>query len=185
MASFEFLAIIFTGLGLTASIVYYANILRNANENQRIQQETRNAQFFMQFVKEIHSPDFLSFWVQMLRWEWEDFEDFERKYGSVDNPEDFAKRYSFWSIMNDLGWLVEKGMVGIDDANAIVGQSLFWTWTKFESIIHEHRKIYNMPDAFMYWENLYHKAEEYRKQKGILMEVPEYFDDYLSTLSNR
>ena len=35
MASFEFLAIILTGLGLTASIVYYSTILRNANRGRR------------------------------------------------------------------------------------------------------------------------------------------------------
>jgi hypothetical protein len=44
MASFEFLAIILTGLGLTASIVYNAINLRNANKTQKQALETRKAQ---------------------------------------------------------------------------------------------------------------------------------------------
>jgi len=43
MASFEFIALILTGLGLTASIVYYANVLSNANKTQQLQLETRQA----------------------------------------------------------------------------------------------------------------------------------------------
>ena len=37
MASLEFVALILTGLGLTASIVYYANILNNANKTRELQ----------------------------------------------------------------------------------------------------------------------------------------------------
>jgi len=41
MASFEFLVIILTGLGLTASIIYYAMVLRNANKSQQIRERDR------------------------------------------------------------------------------------------------------------------------------------------------
>ncbi len=37
MASFEFLAVIVSLLGLSASITYYASILRNANKTRRTQ----------------------------------------------------------------------------------------------------------------------------------------------------
>ena len=36
MVSLEVLALVLTGLGLTASIVYYANILLNANKTQKL-----------------------------------------------------------------------------------------------------------------------------------------------------
>ena len=181
----ETLPLVITGLSLAASIIYYANILRNASKNQKIQQETRNAQFYMQFVKEMITPEFTEFWIEMLQWEWDDYDDFERKYGSVKSPLLFGKRYNVWKMFDVLGWLVEKGMVGIEDANALMSQSLLWSWTKFEPIIYEWRRIYMMPDAFVYWERLNHKVVEYRKEQGILMEIPEYLDDYLSTQTNR
>ena len=43
MVSLEVLALVLTGLGLTASIVYYANILLNANKTQKLQLETIHA----------------------------------------------------------------------------------------------------------------------------------------------
>ena len=177
----EYLPLVLTGIGLTASIVYYANILRNANKTQEMQLETRNAKFFMQFVMEMSSSEFLNFWIIMLQWEWTDYDDFERKYGSVNQPELFGPRYHVWKMFDVLGWLVESGVVGIEDVNALMSQSLLWSWTKFESIIREWRRLYNMPDAFIYWERLNQKVLEYRREQGILMKVPEYLDDYLAT----
>ena len=182
MIQIEYLPLVLTGLSITASIIYYASILRNANKNQKIQQETRNAQIFMQFIDKLHNPELLSNWIKLMRWEWKDLEDFERKYGSVDHPDLFGIRYSFWATLNDLGWLVEKEIVGVEDVNTIVGPVLIWTWDKFEDIILEHRRVYNFPDQYLYWERLNHKVMEYRKQANIQSDVPEYMDDYLSTI---
>jgi hypothetical protein len=176
------LSVIFAGLSIAASIVYYASVLRNANESQKIQQDTRNAQIFMQFVDKIHNPDLLSTYVRMLRWEWEDFEDFERKYGSVDHPDLFGERHSFWSLLNDIGWLVEKGIVEVEDVNTLVGPVLIWTWAKFEDLILEQRRVYNYPDQYLYWERLYNSLLEYRRKETKNIEIPEYFDDYLSSI---
>jgi len=52
MAWPEFLAIILTGLGLTASITYYAMVLRNANK-------TRQTQLFMNLFTQLRSKDFV------------------------------------------------------------------------------------------------------------------------------
>ena len=58
--------------------------------------------------------------------EWKDLEDFERKYCSVDNPKLFGEMYSCWDTYNNLGWLVERGVVQVEEVNAIVGPILFW-----------------------------------------------------------
>jgi hypothetical protein len=119
-----------------------------------------------------------------MKWEWDNLEDFERKYGSVDHPELFGERYSFWSMFNDLGWLYEKGIVAIEDVNTLVGPVLSWTWDKFQPIIKEHRRVYNYPDQHIHWENLYNKIMEYRKQANLSTKTPDNYDDYLSTLNN-
>jgi hypothetical protein len=185
MITIEQVVFVIPILALTASILYYALNLRNSNKAQKLQQGTRNAQFFMQFVNKIHSPEFLSFWVIMIKWEWDDLEDFEHKYGSVEHPDLFGERYSFWSTFNDLGWLVEKGIVEVEDVNALVGPVLFWMWDKFKPVIVEHRRVYNFPDQYIYWESLYNKLVEYRKQAGLTTDIPEYYDDYISTLPYR
>jgi len=59
MASFEFLAIILTGLGLTVSILYYTFTLQNANKTQKLQLETRQTQVFMDLYKTMASKEFM------------------------------------------------------------------------------------------------------------------------------
>ena len=53
----ESLPLVLTGLGLTASIVYYENILNNANKTQQMQLETRQIQIFMRVIDRIWDAD--------------------------------------------------------------------------------------------------------------------------------
>jgi hypothetical protein len=78
--------------------------------------------------------------------------------------------------------MVEKGIVQIEDVNALIGQFAIWTWIKFEEIILEHRRVYNLPDELFYWEKLVEKMMDYRKKSGVLVQNPEYFAKYLSSI---
>ena len=54
----EYLPIVLTGIGLTASILYYSINLRNANQTQQMQLETRQLQLFMNINESRGSPEF-------------------------------------------------------------------------------------------------------------------------------
>ena len=83
MASFEFLAIILTGIGLMVSITYYAMVLRNHNQ-------TRQAQLFMQVHSQWKDRNFIKgFYDALNNWEWDSVEDFWSKYGQDVNEEAF------------------------------------------------------------------------------------------------
>lgn len=182
MISIEQVIYILPVLALTVSILYYAMVLRNSNKAQQMHQDTRNAQFFMQFANAFHTASRLNYWIQIMDWEWDDYTDFERKYGSENHPEMFGDRYAYWVSLNDLGYMVEKGIVQIEDVNALIGQFAIWTWVKFEEIILEHRRVYNLPDELSYWEKLVEKMMDYRKKSGVLEQNPEYFAKYLSSI---
>ena len=47
MVSLEIIALVLTGLSITVSIIYYANVLSNANKTQQLTLENRNAQLLM------------------------------------------------------------------------------------------------------------------------------------------
>jgi len=68
MTSFEFLAIILTGLGLTASIVYYANVLSNANK-------TRKAQLFLSIYTITLQEEMNKKWYDAMEMSLKDFPD--------------------------------------------------------------------------------------------------------------
>ena len=77
MASFEFLAIIISVLGLAASIVYYANILNNANQTQKMQLETRQAQLFIQICNQtLNNPAFMKGYYVIMDSNWENFNEY-------------------------------------------------------------------------------------------------------------
>lgn len=79
MASFEFLAIILTGLGLIISLVYYENVLRNQNI-------TRQAQLYMQLFLSITSEEFMKRSIDLLVWDFRDYDEFKEKYFEAPHP---------------------------------------------------------------------------------------------------
>ena len=117
MASFELLAIILTGLGLTVSILYYTTILRNANKTRELQlqaqehaTETRQAQLFMQ-IRGNYDMDMIRIRYELQNWEWDDYEDFMSKYGPDTNLESWSKLISVGQYFEDIGVLVKRGLI--------------------------------------------------------------------------
>jgi len=110
----ETLAFILTGLGLTASIIYYANILNNANKN-------RELQIFMDIFKSISTEENQRTWAELLNTEFTDYEDYMAKYDSSINPEHYGKRGSVWWNYNAIGFLLKKGHISIDVVLDLIG----------------------------------------------------------------
>ncbi len=84
----ETLAFVLTGLGLTASLVYYSNILSNANKTRELQLkaqnltlETRQGQLLSTFLTSMISKEALDFHVDhILAAKWSSYDEWEKKY---------------------------------------------------------------------------------------------------------
>ena len=87
----EYLPIVLTGIGLSASILYYTIILRNANKTQQMQLETRQVQLFMTISDTKLSPEFqkLIYRVTFID-EWNDLDDYFREYGPKNNLDGYS-----------------------------------------------------------------------------------------------
>ena len=159
MASFEFLAVILTGLGLTASIVYYANILNNANKTQQLALETRQTQLFMQIL--FHDRDKFARNYSKLIWEyqWNDFDDFWEKYGPETNMDEWEHIFSSWGYFQNVGILVQDGLVPIDFVEKGIGSFVINSWEKYEPIIVEARKRWGAPNLLEPFEYLKNKIQ--------------------------
>ena len=183
MVSFEFIALILTGLGLTASIVYYANVLSNSNKTQQMQLETRRMQIIMDVDQELKSYETYNKIIEIINMEWNNYDDFEKKYGSDNNPENFAKRYSVLWRLNSIGILVRDGFIDAETVYDLLGEfSTIWVWRKFEPIIRETRVRYNVPLALNDFEFLYNELILVREQKGIRVPVTETFAKYVADI---
>ena len=76
MVSLEVVAILLSGISISASLFYYSSVLQNANKTQKQQLKTRQAQLFMQFADKFSSKEGLEYlrvlgkatWVSHEEW---------------------------------------------------------------------------------------------------------------------
>ena len=160
MVSFEFIGLVLTGLSISASILYYANVLRN-------QTRTRNAQLFMNLYQTIISEDFNQRFIEMLGAEWKDYEDYLAKYGPIDNPNVAARRFSTWQVYNGIGFLLMEKYVELGKVEQLFGgHGPSMLWNKWEPIILDLRSRLESPSYMLGFEYLANSIEESRKKQG-------------------
>ncbi len=164
MASFEFLAIILTGLGFTASMFYYASILRNANKTRELQlqaqeqaTETRKIAVYNNYVDKITTKDYITSYLNLMyNQEWDSFDDWWEKYGAK-NPSaynDFI--YVMWWFQN-IGMLFDQGVIEIEMLYFDRGFALIRMWKRLEEIVKGYRDQIDNQYAFYHVELLYHE----------------------------
>ena len=173
MASFEFLAVILTGLGLTVSIVYYASILKNSNKTRELQlraqehaKETRKIQLLHEINESVSEGDSHLNWVDMLDMKWDNYEDFISKYGRENNPDLYHGRLRIWRRMNFSGLLIRDGLIDTSTYVQYIGDNPPIIWSKFKDIIEELRVQVDNPELYVGIEILAKEIEKYRARKG-------------------
>jgi hypothetical protein len=147
-------------LGVCVAAIYYVVILRE-------QRQTRQFQLLMQIrqydMTKEGQLDLLE-WNQM---EWSDYDDFEKKYGSDVNPNNYAMRMLQVTYFRTLGILVKNGMISRELAYEYVGDGVIYQWNKYRDIVLTQRKLYNMPMANIHWEHLYDEMVKIAKEGGV------------------
>jgi hypothetical protein len=130
------LSIIFAGLSIAASIVYYASVLRNANK-------TSKTQLFMQIYEQINSEESNKTFMDLMYLDIEDNEEYLRRYDSSVDSAHFGKRATLFYNFNAT-----------------------MMWEKWEHIIRETRARENLPDLWEGFEYLHNEMKKYRTMKG-------------------
>jgi len=182
------MSIVFTGISVSLAAFYYIMTLRNTQKNQELARktqehalETRRTQLLMQIYQELSSEDSMRRFADVMNMEWEDYDDFERKYGSDDHPEQFAKRLSVWRTFQGIGLLLRDGLVDAEGLYDLIGSAVFFMWVKWESIFKEFRVRYTLPDDYELFENLYLELMKVRRRRGISEDPPETGLKYIPT----
>ena len=165
---------IVTIVGVIAGLSYYVMTVRNQNKARQIQLIAQLADSTSAEAQKRAYP--------LLSYQWEDYDDFERKYGSDVDLEGYAVRYGVWSMMNRTGFLLKEGLISMDMLVGSLGGQLgaMWQWRKFEPIIRKQREIYKMPLLFQWWEYLAGEFERYYEERGYTDLMPENLGTYVS-----
>ena len=160
-------------IGVCVAAVYYVM-------NLRVTLETRRLGLLDSITTKIVNRDGFRDYFELLRSEWSDYEDFERKYGSENNVDGAGKRYAAWNSFNSVGAMLRKGILNAEDLhNTGVGGAAPFLWGKYKPIIEEVRRRY-MGDGFMRdFEYLAGAMVRVTKQKDPSFRFPETLDRYV------
>jgi hypothetical protein len=111
--------------------------------------------------------------------EWEDYDDFQRKYGSDNNTDNFAMRMASWNRYNTQGMMLMNGFVNADLLFGGGRAAPMYHWKKFGEIILELRKRYSMPLYGVGFEYLATENKKYLEAKGYTIEIPDTFFEHV------
>ena len=156
----DYLPLVLTGLGLTASIFYYSLQLRN-------QTKTRHTQLIFSVQGNRSNKDGLLRYLNTLDITWKDYEDFHRKYWLKTDVDQLAEWYSFLTQFNDFGYMLKLGITDIETMYQINYPSIVFLWEKFKPIIVERRRRDEYSQIEMQWfQYLAEELVKYAESKG-------------------
>jgi len=158
MASLEIIALVLTGLGLTASITYYASVLRNQNI-------TREAQLYMQLFQKDTSTDFQKIVYNLSKLDTSNPEELDEHFSK--DQELAAELRSFMFHLDGIGNMIRGGLITVERASRIgAGVGPIEFWFHLEPWILHYRETRNIPDYMSGFEFYAGELVKYRENKG-------------------
>jgi len=166
MVDYGTISIVLTGIGLIVAITYYTLTLRNTSK-------ARQRELILQRFQG-YDLEYMEAFVDVENiTDWEDVDEFLKKYGPESNPEAFSKYLYAMSIYNLAGVFLKEKIADADlifqlyQPNTVIGM-----WEKFEPITRYFRERRRYPDYREPFEFLYNEA------KKRYPEIQESFNDF-------
>ncbi len=122
-------------VALIVGIAYYLFIMRNSQRNQQHQLETRRAQLYMTLFNTINNQDIFRLWYEIREYQFADYDEFMDKYGPESNPDAYNKMVKILWLFTEMGTLVHRGYITIDDVSHLVSNNPILAWEKYGPII--------------------------------------------------
>ena len=162
-----------TLISVPVGVFYYILSLRN-------QDRARQVQTFLSIYSTISTPEHLDKINKLTEMEWDDYHDFEMKYGSDVNPENRTLRYSTWYLYDGIGFILKKGWIDRDVMFALLNTaSVHWLWDRQAPLIKEIRRRYNLPNLAIHFEYLVEEHKKLLLERGQSPEPPENYGSYI------
>jgi hypothetical protein len=130
-----------------------------------MQLETRQFQLLMQMSEVPNSYEGNIQWTEFLNMEWSYYDDFEKKYGSDNNPENYALRTTMLGWFNKMGLLIKYEKIDPELVYDFNGPMAIWAWNKFKDITLKQRELYN-PTSQLSFEYLFNEMKRIHENRG-------------------
>ena len=142
-------------MGLLVGIFYYVMTLNYTRKNQELQLETRQAGLFMQVYTRWSDRELIKMQQEFTRWEWDDYDDWERKYES--DVDSLSLRYTLGTFYEGIGVLMARGLIDPTLVDDLMSSAIMSYWRKIEPVVEEARKRSGYPQRFEWQEYLYNQ----------------------------
>lgn len=145
-------------IGVCIAAFYYVINLRETTKNRR-------AALTNNLIQPFTTKEFAITWNVFNRMKWDSFDDFQKKYDSRTNPENFALRISFWNLCDSIGYQYRTGLIDIGTVYNVAGLWIAGAWFMFGPIIKEYRKSDYPKDTYVNFEYLSEALNKMRLKK--------------------
>jgi len=148
-------------VGILVAVSIYIASVRN-------QSRARKMVVARQVSQDLTTVEYIEIFAELLEMEWDDFDDFLRKYDSSVNRDNYAKRTMMWTWYDRLGYDLYRGEIDSETLyNLILYQGTLLLWHKFRPIILEHRERYGYPEYLRWFEYLVVELGKERVKQGL------------------
>ncbi len=151
--------------GVLIAAIYYVMTLRATQRNMRHTLETRQAQILMNLYQSWQELDFQDAFMDILTWEWRDYDDFQEKYGRSTNPSEYRKSTLIGVFFEGLGVFVKRGFIDPTLVDDMMSSYIVAYWQKLGPIFKEARSRLNSPTVMEHAEYLYDVIYEIWKKQ--------------------
>jgi len=166
-------------LGVCVAAIFYILNLRISQRNMKTTLETRKLQFVTSITTQLLSEEGQRRYGELMNMEWTDYDDFEKKYGSDYNLDNYAKRMSMWNTFNTMGMLVREKLVESEVLYRINNIDPLFMWSKFKDVIAENRRRYGGKDNFSDFELLNDEILRVKLGRDPSFRIPETLTKYV------
>jgi len=170
---------IVAALSFAVTCAYYIMNLKNTQRNMEMTLETRRIGVLQNLMSVYSNIEGVRSSIEQFGYEWKDYADFEKKYGTENNVEEASKRFATWNHWNSVGSMLRKGVVSIEDVWDTSGTSSLWLLEKYKLIVEEHRRRYTGKFYLKDWEYLAGEMSKYLKTLDPSYVVPSTLDKYI------
>jgi len=116
----------------------------------------------MQIYRSFYDPEFMKIYFQNMSREWNDYDDFMRKYSRGVSIDEWTKSVVTGGYFEGIGVLLEEELLDITKVEKLMGSIIINYWEKIQPLIYEMREKWKNPLVWLYFENLYNAIIEAR-----------------------
>ncbi len=156
MITLEQIIYIIPIVGLTASIFYYAMVIRNQNR-------TRQAQLFMQITNRM-DEEFMDAWHELNTTELNSFEDYWGLYDPDKDRERYSRLMRVLTFYSGIGVVLREGFINIRPVVFLIGAPARYTWEKLMPVVEGVRRHYGSRQVWTQTEYLYNRIIRYLEE---------------------